>query len=553
MKRLRDMAAVLAMVLAAVVVMVLSCAVQAAEPLKVTVDENNALSVNGKKFLPIAVWAQPEDTFAMWQDLGANLFMTSSNPRKEGNVATYLKAAEEHNAYVSIGYRWAKREGKLDEVMKHPLVFTLHHNDEPDKPTTQSDAKIEPGTGMRVNGQRPLFTVLDGKLNTSAVIDPPQGVEFTITLPKAVTVAKFAAAIDVGSYSSPKELEFVAGGKSLLKVELKKATGLQEFPLPEPATFTALTVKVLSAHEGSAKFGGLAEVQGLDAAGKNVLLSEARKTAIEMPEEVQADYKAIKAADPGRLVSLCIMSRFMDEVKFDKIPMEMYKQYPPATDLLMFDLYPTQVYKGKNLHWNALGLDKLRELAGPKKVLGIWLQASDAMDKDDPGMTPTQMRADAWLALIHGATFIGYFPQTFPPAPVSFKFHDLNAERRASLKATNKEITELTDLILTAPKTDLFAVKSEGGRVDAMQRESGDKALLVLVNVIESGEGKPVTVTIEPKSFKAADAPVRYGTKDALTAKGGEAGKDAATAKAGPWTVELKPWETAVLVVDREK
>jgi hypothetical protein len=528
---------------AMVAVAALSFAIQAAEPLKVTADDNNFLAVNGKKFLPIAVWAQPEDTFAMWQDLGVNLFMTSSNPRKEGNVTTYLKAAEEHKAYVSIGYRWAKKEGKLDEVMKHPLLFTIHHNDEPDKPTTKSDAQIQPGKGMKLNNQRPLSTIVDGKLNTSAVIDPPQGVEFTIKLAKPATVAKFAAAIETGNYSSPKELEFVGDGKSLLKVELKNAKGLQEFPLPEAATFTALTVKVLSAHEGSAKFGALAEVQGLDADGKNVLLSEARKSAVETPEEVLADYQAIKALDPGRLVSLCIMSRFMDEVKFDKIPLEEYKKYPPAADLLMFDLYPTSVYKGKNLHWNALGLDKLRELAGPKKVLGIWLQASDAMGKEDPGMTPAQMRADAWLSLIHGATFLGYFPQTFPPPPVNFKFHDLNAERRASLKATNKEITELTDLILTPPKTDLFTVKFEGGRVDAMQREAGERALLVLVNVVESGDGKPVSVTVTPKAFKTAGPLVPYGTKVAV----------AVGTMESSWTLELKPWETVVLVLDRAK
>ena len=194
-------------------------AVRAAEPLKVTVDENNIISVNGKKFLPIMVWDEPEDAFKMWKDLGVNVFTTSSNPRKEGTVATYLKAAEEHNVYVTIGYRWAKREGKLEEVMKHPLLFTLHHNDEPDKPTTRSDAVIEKGPGMKVNGQRPLFTMFDGKLNTSAVIDPPQAVEFTVKVPKAVTVQKMALAAETGNYAA-EQLSFCKflSGSSLLTV-----------------------------------------------------------------------------------------------------------------------------------------------------------------------------------------------------------------------------------------------------------------------------------------------------------------------------------------------
>ncbi|MBN2584179.1 MAG: hypothetical protein JXL80_14040, partial [Planctomycetes bacterium] len=335
-------------VVAAMVTVVVAWGVvaRAAEPPKVTVDENNAIRVDGKKFLPIAVWLQPEETFAMWKDMGVNLFMASSHPHKGGTLANYLKAVEEHQAYASIGYQWAKREGLLDEVMKHPRVLTIHHNDEPDKPRTVSDAKVEPGPGMKVNRSQPLFNVFDGNARSWTVIDPPQGVEFTLTPPKPVTVHKLAAAIVTGSYSSPRELEFVADGKSLLKVELNSSNGLQEFALPQAATFAALTVKVLSSHEGKAKFGALAEVQGLDAEGNNVLLSPTRLSGAETPEEVMADYQAVKKLDPERLVSLTIMARFMDEVKFQKLPIETYRQYPPATDLLMFDLYPVSIYKG---------------------------------------------------------------------------------------------------------------------------------------------------------------------------------------------------------------
>jgi hypothetical protein len=74
-----------------------------------------------------------------------------------------------------------------------------------------------------------------------------------------------------------------------------------------------------------------------------------------------------------------------------------------------------------------------------------------------------------------------------------------------------------------------------------MQRESGDKALLVLVNVAESGEGKPMAVTIQPRSFKAAAVPAIRGSQTPLASKD------------GAWTLELKPWETAVLVVDRAR
>jgi hypothetical protein len=191
---------------------VLTAGVAMAEPLKVTVDENNVISVNGKKVLPICVWAQPESTFAMWKEMGINWFIFGSHPRRGGTIDQYLKAAEEHQVWVSVGYSWAKKEGKLQEVLKHPLMLTIHHPDEPDKPAKGAEVK-------------PRMT----------------------------------------------------------------------------------------------------------------------------PAQVMADYRAIKAADPKRLVSLCLMARFMPEVKFKQIPLETYRQYPPATDLLMYDLYPVSIW-GKYLH-----------------------------------------------------------------------------------------------------------------------------------------------------------------------------------------------------------
>ena len=58
----------------ALFVMAASAAAQEG-PMRVTYDRNNIIRVNGKPFLPIAVWAQPEDTLAMWKALGVNLFL----------------------------------------------------------------------------------------------------------------------------------------------------------------------------------------------------------------------------------------------------------------------------------------------------------------------------------------------------------------------------------------------------------------------------------------------------------------------------------------------
>lgn len=505
--------------------------------MKVTYDEHNIIHVNGKPFLPLGIWLQPEDTIAMWKDLGINLFIAESHPQREGTLASYVKACEEHNVYMSLGYRWLRKEGRLEELNRHPLMFTLHHPDEPDKPAVVSEATIEAGRGLRINQQRPLALMVDGKANSSAIIDPLKGSSFKIITTQEVTVIKLAIKLQANPPMDViSDIEFLADGKSILRTPLKNENARQEFALEAPVKFKELSVQIHDVAEGEKRYGAVAEIEALDAEGKNVLLSVPRVEARISQEQIIAEYQAIKKMDPQRLVTLTFMARFMDEVKFQSITKEEYAAFVPGSDIITFDLYPVAVY-GKNLHWNAEGLKQLRTLVGEKKPIGIWLQASDAMNERDPGLTPVQIRANTWMSLIHGATFIAYFPQSFKGG---FKFHSINEQRRAALKAVNKEVTELADIILMPPKYDLFEVRHEGGRVDAMQRvtKSGDKALLVLVNVVEEGEGKPITVSVKPQAFKTSSTPGLYGSKEPLPLKD------------GAWQVELQPWQTAVIVAE---
>ncbi len=507
----------------------------AAGPLKVTVDEHNVIHVNGKRFLPIGVWAQPESSFGMWKDLGINLFITSSHPRKGGTVGEYVKAAEEHKVLMSLGYNWVKEAGQLEELNRHPLLFTLHHPDEPDKPATASDAKIVPVNELRINAQRQLFMMIDGNQRSSAVIDPLKDAAFTIQLPEQVTASKLALVHTAGENNdSIRRVEFLADGRSILQAAVTNERR-QEFDLPQAATFRELTVRVLEIAEGKNHYGIINEIEAINAEGKNVLESPTRVVPRIAPEKIIADYRAIKKLDPNRLVSLTIMARYMEEVKFQAITKEEYKAFMPGTDLIMYDLYPVSIW-GKNLHWNAEGLKQLRTLAGPNKPMGIWLQSSDAMNKNDPGLTPTQIKANTWMSLINGATFIGYFPQSFASG---FKFFDINDERKAALKAVNQQVTELAEIILSKPRTDLFKLTvPQGARVDCMQRREGNKVMLAMVNVIEEGEGKPIRVTIEPDQFKPAGAALRHDDNQQIAATDGR------------WTIELAPWETAVLMFD---
>ena len=130
----------------------------------------------------------------------------------------------------------------------------------------------------------------------------------------------------------------------------------------------------------------------------------------------------------------------------------------------------------------------------------------------------------------------------------------INDERRAALKNVNREVTELTDLICSKPREDLFNISVRGPegkqterRVDVLQRRVGDKVLLAMVRVMESEEGAPahedappVTVTVKPEGFSPAGPALRRGTGTRL--------------RATPegYRLTLDAWETAVLVLDAQ-
>ena len=59
--------------------------------------------------------------------------------------------------------------------------------------------------------------------------------------------------------------------------------GRQEVTLPAAATFTELTVRVDEVYPGEQVWGSIGEIEGLDAAGKNVLLSPPREVVRQTP------------------------------------------------------------------------------------------------------------------------------------------------------------------------------------------------------------------------------------------------------------------------------
>ena len=85
-------------------------------------------------------------------------------------------------------------------------------------------------------------------------------------------------------------------------------------------------------------------------------------------------------------------------------------------DILSFDIYPvgspTPQIKGK-LEYVARGVDRLRKLAVPGQK--VWAVIETTAIDPQNAVTPAQVRAEVWMAIIHGASGIVYYVHEFVP------------------------------------------------------------------------------------------------------------------------------------------
>jgi hypothetical protein len=270
-----------------------SCAAASAQeamaPIRtVAIGKNREFVVNGKPFFPIMGWLQDAGNLPKLKAVGINCiagYWRPADPAEaKGKTADqYAEQAFEAGLCFLPPFDPAYAD-EMKKLKSSPALLAWMQNDEPDMPVTRSNAEVVPGKGVIVNGSRPLYMMVDGKPDTSAVLDPMTGASFTIKLKAPVT----AVALAVQSTTNPKEavakeIAFEAGGKEILKVTLEKKPQLQKFDLTEPATFQEITVKVLSAYPEENVWGAIAEVQAFDKDGRNLLLSEPRKEPRESP------------------------------------------------------------------------------------------------------------------------------------------------------------------------------------------------------------------------------------------------------------------------------
>lgn len=188
------------------------------------------------------------------------------------------------------------------------------------------------------------------------------------------------------------------------------------------------------------------------------------------PDTVVARYREMKAADPSRPVLLNLGQGLANEAWIgrgaDGRP-EDYQAYVWGGDIVSFDIYPVTNDSlpngGHELWYVAKGLDRLRSLTGGQRIIWSILECTHVGNAEAIA-TPAEIRAQAWMSIIHGATGIVWFVHEFAPRFVEAGIFEHPDQLRA-VTEVNAEITALAEVLNSPTRSDLAFVETPASSV----------------------------------------------------------------------------------------
>ncbi len=249
------------------------------------------------------------------------------------------------------------------------------------------------------------------------------------------------------------------------------------------------------------------------------------------PGEVVSDYEKIKQRDPSRPVFV----NFGQGVAWDgwygrgdrtNRP-EDYPLYMKGADIVSFDIYPA-VHEhpdvaGK-LEFVARGVERLSGWASPEQTVWNVIEASRIRNLERKP-TPYQIRAEAWMSLIHGSKGLVYFVHQFEP---EFKDASLldDGELLAAVTSINAQVHDRAPVLNSPNIDDVVTVSTEAGSapVAAMVKQYDGALYLFTVGMRD----QPAKAT-----FTLLDGALPGGTRASVSVIGEDRSIDLAATASG--------------------
>jgi hypothetical protein len=184
-----------------------------------------------------------------------------------------------------------------------------------------------------------------------------------------------------------------------------------------------------------------------------------------------------------------------------------YLTYVKGGDIVSFDVYPVAGLDrpdGANYLWYvAKGVDRLINWTEGRRIVWNCIECS-RVDNEKAKATPEQVRAEVWMALVHGSKGLIYFVHQFKP---KFNEHALldDPELLAAVTAINRQILELAPVLNSPTVKEAAVVESSEAKVpiDLMVKRHEGKIYVFAVGMRNAAARGTFTVRGLPASAQA--------------------------------------------------
>jgi hypothetical protein len=241
-------------------------------------------------------------------------------------------------------------------------------------------------------------------------------------------------------------------------------------------------------------------------------------------DTILQDYSRIRTADPSRPVMLNLGQGVAWDGWYGRGARsnhpEDYPAYIRGCDIVSFDIYPvahpSPMVSGK-LWYVAQGVERLVKWGAGKKVVWNCIECTRVQSKNKA--TPSQVRSEVWMSLIHGSMGLIYFVHEWQPKfDEAALLHD--PEMLRAVTAINRQIAELAPVLNSPTVTNAVQVSSSNPQVPvALMLKRHEGASYLLAVAMRSGD---TTATFTLKGLAGEQAVEVLGEDRSLNAREGE-------------------------------
>jgi hypothetical protein len=219
------------------------------------------------------------------------------------------------------------------------------------------------------------------------------------------------------------------------------------------------------------------------------------------PEAIVRDYRKLRERDPSRPVLLNLgqgvaWDNWYGRGVRSRHP-EDYPLYIEGCDVVSFDIYPAVHDKPEvagKLWYVARGVERLVKWTDGKK--GVWncLECT-RISNENVKPTPTPVRAEAWMSIIHGSRGLIYFVHQFKPVFREAALLD-DVEMLREVTRLNHQIQDLAPVINSPPTPTIARVQpaDTNAPIALMTRCQGKETYVFTVEMRDQPTGAQFTV-----------------------------------------------------------